>query len=90
MGTRHCVPHTDVTKPIRAKAAWKQNETEPLKQGGARDPKRSLRRHNNGNCTFYEKKRRRNGSRITWKERQLWQESELKMQRQQLNRSSMI
>jgi len=35
-------------------------------------------------------KRRRNGSRIMWKERPLWQESELKMQRQQLNRSRII
>jgi len=80
----------DVIKRMKARAPWKQNGCEPWECSAASDPKRCLRLGNDEKLTSYGKNGSRNGSRIMWKERRLWQGSELKIQRQQLNRCRMI
>ena len=90
MGNRQSVPQDDIIKRIRAKAMWRQPGSEPMERGVACDPKRSLRRGNDGKHISEVTKRRRNVSRIMWRLRPLWQESELKTQRQQLNKSRTI
>jgi len=80
----------DNIKQLKARAASKQNRSEPLERCAACVPKSSLQQGKEEKLTSQGKKRRRIGSRIMWKERPLWQECELKMQRQQLNRCRMI
>jgi len=87
---RQSTLHDDVINWIKARAAWKRNGSEPLECCAACVPKRRLRRGAEEKLTSYATKRRRHESRIMWKERPLWQESELKTQRQQLKRSRMI
>jgi len=87
---RQSAPWDDVIKWTEAKAAWKQNGSEPVECCVACDAKRSLQQGNNEKRTSWAKKRGRNRSRMIWKGRLLWEESELMTQRQQLNRSRKI
>jgi len=80
----------DVIKQMTARAAWRQRESEPLGHCAAWDPKRSLRRISDKKRTSYAMKRKSNGFKIMWRERLLGQESELKMQRPQFNKSRTI
>jgi len=82
--------HGNVIKWMKARAARKQRESEPMVHCTAYDSKRSLRQRHDKKCTFYAMKTKRNGLRIMLTEKPLWQESELRMQRQRLGRSSKI
>jgi len=75
---------------MNAREAWKLNESEPLVHCVDCNPNRSLRQREDKKRNFWIPKRKRNGLRITQREKPLWQGSELRMQRQQLSRSRKI
>jgi len=75
---------------MKARAGWRQRESEPLGHCTASDTKRSLRQRNDEKRTSSAMKRKRNGLRIRLREKPLGQESELKRQRQGFNRSRTI
>jgi len=81
---RQSIPHVDVIKRKKARAALWQKGFEHLEHCAACDLKWSLRRGKDRKDTFSSMKRKRNGSRILWRERPLWQETEFKTQRQRL------
>jgi len=83
-------PHYDIIKWMQARSASKPNKSEPYVHWVTWNPKRSLRQREDKKRTFWLTKRRRNGSRITWREKPLWQETELRTQRQQISRSRKI
>jgi len=83
-------PHDNIIKQMKARAAWKLNKSEPKVHCVACNPKTSLRQSEDKKRTFWITKRKRNASRITWREKPLWQESELRMQRKQLSSSRKI
>jgi len=78
-------PHDNVNKRMKARAAWNLNVSEPLERSAACYPKRSLQWRTNQKETLSALKRRNNESRIVWKQRPLWRDSELKTQRQELS-----
>jgi len=49
-------PHNDIIKQMKARVAWKQNESEPLGHCANYDLKRSLRPRNDEKCTSYAMK----------------------------------
>jgi len=75
---------------MKARAVRKQRESEPLGHCPACDPKRSLQPRNDEECTSYAMMTKINESRIMLRERQLGQQSELKMHRQRFSRSRKI
>jgi len=85
---RPSAPHHNVTRRMKATAAWRLNESEQLEHCAAWDLTRSLLRWKDGKRTLLTKKRWTNGSRIMLIARPLWQESVLKMRRQQLSWSN--
>jgi len=46
MANQQSAPHNDIIKQMKARAAWKQRECEPLGHCAACDPKRSLQPSN--------------------------------------------
>jgi len=72
---------------MKATKAWRQNRSERWEHCTAYDPKRSFQRRKDRKLTVYAIKRKRNGSRIMWREKPLWEESEFKMQRQRCCKS---
>jgi len=87
MANRRSGPHNDVIKQIKARAAWKQKESEPLGHCVACVPKRSLWPRNYEKDTSQAMKRKKNGLRVMLREKPLGQESKLKTQRQLFSRS---
>jgi len=87
---RQSVPHYDVIRWMQARAAWKQKWSEPLGYCAACDPQRTFRRRKNKTRTFWNTKRKRHALSIPLREKQLWQENELQVQRQRLSRSRKI
>jgi len=88
--TWKCVLHDDIINQMRARAASKQKEHEPLGHCAACDPKRSLRQRNDEKRTSYTTNRKRNGWRIIMRVKPLGHDSKLKTQRQWLGKSRMI
>jgi hypothetical protein len=41
----------DLIKQMKARVDWRQKESEPLGDGAARDPKRSLQQKSDNKCT---------------------------------------
>jgi len=87
---RHSVQPNVGIKRMKARAAWRQTESEPLGHCAAGDPKRSLRQGNDEKCTSEAMKRKRNGLRIMLREKLLWQESKLKTQMQRSSKCRTI
>jgi len=83
---RQSIPHDNIIKRIKVIAAWMQNGFELLIRCTAWEPKRSLRQAHDGKHTLWATETQRNWSRIMWKERPLWHESELNTHRQELSR----
>jgi len=81
MPNQQSSPLNDVIKWMKARAAWKQREFEPLGHCVACDPKISLWLRNDMKRTSESMKTKRNGLSIMLRQRPLWQGSELNMQR---------
>jgi len=90
MTNRQSTLHDDVIKGMKDRLAWRQKGSVPLEHCAACNPKWSLWWGTDEKYTFEATKSRRNGSRLMWIERSLWEQSELKTQRQQLGRSRKI
>jgi len=84
---RHSGSQDDIIKPIMARAAWKQTESEPLGHCAACNAKWILWPRHDEKWTTDAMKRKKNGSRIMLREKLLWQESDFMMQSQWLGRS---
>jgi len=81
MANRRSIPHDDVIWRIKTRVAWTERGSESWEHCAACDPKRSLRRRNDGKRTSQATKRERSGTRIMWSERPQWKESEVMTQR---------
>ena len=78
MATRQWHPHIDVIKQKKASAACREKGSDHWEHRPACDLKRTSRRRKDRKQTLYIMQRNRNGSRILWRERPLWQESQFR------------
>ena len=90
MANRQSSLHADIIKGMKASMAWRQKGSDRWKQYAACDLNRSVWWTKDEKRNFQAMKRGRNRSRIMLREKPLWQESELKAQRQYLCKSRMI
>jgi len=86
MANRQRSPDIDVNMRIKARAAGRQTGSTCWGYCATCDPKWNFRRRRDKKHTFLAMTRKRNGSRIMWREIPLWQESEFKTQRQWLRK----
>jgi len=83
-------PYDHIIKRMKARVPCRQTGSEHSEHCAAYDLKRSCRPRNDGKRTVWVIKRKITGSRIFWIERPQSQESEYRMQRQQLCKSRNI
>jgi len=83
-------PHDEIIKRMKVRAAWRQKGSKPWENCAACNQKRSFFPRKDKIRTFWAMKTNRNGSRIIWIERPLWQDSKFKTLRQRLWKSTKI